>query len=219
MDEKLESEDFKKRFPDIVKIINKLPDTYTLKEKLCISLYSLKKLDDVEKILLYIYPISITDEFNKITRTESQNMLGISRSKLNQGDIKKLMGDIITQESNKEDKKLDEELKKAPSNKEKNKKAKAVVNNRATRDAEIHELNQPGNDDEDGAIGAGADGQQIREEPKQNTSVNRPKRISFDDLFKRKSLDEIKTILNNPSKETQWTNINSIDTNGNTVIT
>ncbi len=148
--------------------------------------------------------------------------------KLNLSDVKKYLTKI--EEENKHSKKNMQNLIKkfyeqqvSEANKNINNTA-SVTENNANANKTINALAEV-KISEGRSVGAGADGEQIYEQGKPNTATitrteNR-KRKSFDDIFgsKRDNIAEIKKILENPSASTNWVTFNSIDTNGDTLLT
>ena len=61
----------KKKFPYIWSILEKLPSSYNLEQKIVIALYALKE-DVVKEFLMYIYPFDISNEF-KTTKRKAAN--------------------------------------------------------------------------------------------------------------------------------------------------
>jgi len=211
--------DIENKFPDIwsiIKALEKLPSSYNLRQKLVISLYaSEEKL--VKEILIYIYhQFDIFAEFKNIRRKDADKELKKIGNKaiLNKNTVESIIKTVLETKNKEAEKELKENQKKFVEQPD-NALAKQIFDRKAATE---QANNQIQNIIEDGGtVGAGSDGQQIFQED--TAAAGRKKRISFNDIFNDKDVDEIKKIINSPSKNTSWTNVNTIDTNGDTLLT
>ena len=205
MEKKIEN-----NFPDIWSIITKLPSSYNLEQKIVIALYALKE-DVVEDLLTYIYPFDFSTEFDKITRTVAEKELR-KKATTNQTTIKSIIKNVLQTKNKENEQKLKEDQKKFEKQPN-NALSKQIIDQKVAIEQSNNQLQ---NIEDDGAVGAGSDGQQIFQE---TTGRDRKKRISFGVIFKYMNVDKIKEIINSPSENTSWTNVNTIDTNGDTILT
>lgn len=208
----LKSNEFKTKFPQFYKIFEKTSNDYTPRQRFAISLCKLKE-EDIKNVLTYISPIYVIKELTKVP-------VNVEKFK----KIKNILKNIIESKKEEQSKKLDSILRQANTEEEINKAAEKIVETQTTHDNAAHQVEQSDN----GTVGAGENGEQIYEEVQNSLPEpikQRKTNFTFDEIFidknthTFKTIDEIKTILNNPSKKFKWVNINTIDKNGNTLLT